>query len=328
MGKLPFELKEPGILVKKDSSSDPKFGRAPEERSVKESISYGIVNIDKPDGPTSHQVSAYAKEILKIKKAGHSGTLDPKVTGVLPVALGNATRATLSLLTAGKVYVCLMRIHKELPEPKVREVMEEFIGIIKQLPPKKSAVKRQERFRNIYFLEILDINERDVLFIVGTQAGTYIRKLCHDIGVKLGVGANMFELRRIQAGPFKEDTLCSLQDLKDAFYFYEQGNDEYLKKIIQPVEVAVQHLPKIWVLDTSVDAICHGATLKVPGIAKLHAGIEPDMRIAVMTLKDELIMTATAIMNSQKILKESKGIVAKPLQVFMNRGIYPKIEKV
>jgi len=328
MGELPFELKKRKILVRKDVGTNAKFGVRPDERDVLQILEYGIVNVDKPQGPTSHHVSAYVKKILGIKKAGHSGTLDPNVTGVLPVALGNATRITYSLLTAGKEYVCLMRIHKELPEADIRSVMNDFVGTIKQLPPVKSAVKRQERYRHIYYLEILEINRKNVLFKTGTQAGTYIRKLCHDIGLKLGCGANMYELRRTKAGPFSEETLVSLQDITDAYHFHKKGDDSYIKKIIQPVENAIEHLPKIWVLDSAVDALCHGATLKVPGVAKLHEGIEPDMRIAVMTLKDELVMTGIAKLNSKKIQKSNQGIAAKPDQVFMRRGMYPKIEKV
>ncbi|MBU0472132.1 MAG: RNA-guided pseudouridylation complex pseudouridine synthase subunit Cbf5 [Nanoarchaeota archaeon] len=329
MNKLPFELKERKILVKREASTDSKFGTNPDDRPIKQLINYGVVNIDKPDGPSSHQVSAYVKQILNLSKSGHSGTLDPGVTGLLPVALEKATRVVQSLLTAGKEYVCLMRLHKDVSEQLIRDVMGSFVGNIKQLPPKKCAVKRQERYRTIYYLEIIDIDGKDVLFRVGTQAGTYIRKLCHDIGRKLGIGANMFELRRTKVGPFKEDTLCTLQDLKDAYFFFKESGDEtYLRKLIMPPEYAVQHLPKIWILDSAVDALCHGATLKVPGISKLHTGIEPDMKVAIMTLKDELVMTAIARLNSNKMLSEDKGVAAMPDQVFMAPGIYPKIEKV
>ncbi|MFH1589715.1 MAG: RNA-guided pseudouridylation complex pseudouridine synthase subunit Cbf5, partial [archaeon] len=328
MGQLPFEVKEPKILVKKEVQTSDKFGTRPEDRTTEEMINYGIVNIDKPDGPSSHQVSSYVKDLLGVSKAGHSGTLDPGVTGVLPVAFGRATRVTQSLLTAGKEYVCLMRLHKEVNETLLRRTMKEFVGKIKQLPPKKSAVKRQERFRTIYYLDLLDIDGKNVLFVTGTQAGTYIRKLCHDIGQELGVGANMFELRRTKAGPFQENTLIKLQDLKDAVYYYkEKKDDKLLRKVIQPVEAAVSHLPKIWILDTTVDAICHGASLKVPGIAKLDDGIEPDMKVAVLTLKGELVMVATANLTSQKMLKDKKGIAAFPDQVFMEIGVYPRIEK-
>lgn len=329
MGQLPFEQKKRNILVKTNSETSEKFGKKPSERGVEELINYGIVNIDKPDGPTSHQVSAYARDILHINKAGHSGTLDPKVTGVLIVSLGNATRVSQSLLTSGKEYVCLMRLHKELDEELIKKTMMEFVGRINQLPPKKSAVKREYRFRTVYYLEILEINGKDVLFRVGTEAGTYIRKLCHDIGKKLEVGANMFELRRTKVGSFNEDTICTLQELTDAYHFYKkEGNDTYLKKIVQPIENAVEHLPKMWVMDTAVDSICHGASLKVPGVVKLHDGIEPDMKIAVMTLKDELVFTGMARMSSKMIIKENRGIAAKLEQVFMKVGTYPKIEKV
>ncbi|NQU98874.1 RNA-guided pseudouridylation complex pseudouridine synthase subunit Cbf5 [Candidatus Woesearchaeota archaeon] len=329
MGELPFEIKKRELLVKRDSDTDSKFGKEPSERSADEIICYGVVNIDKPAGPSSHQISAYTRDILGLKKAGHSGTLDPGVTGVLPVAVGNATRVVQSLLTAGKEYVCLMRLHGDVDKGRLMQVLRKFVGNIRQLPPKKSAVKRQLRYRRVYYLEVLEVDGRDVLFKVGTEAGTYIRKLCHDIGETLGIGAHMAELRRTKAGPFQEDSLCTLQDLKDALHFYkEDGEDKYLKKLINSVEYAVQHLPKVWVLDTTVDALCHGATLKVPGIAKLHDGIEPDMKIAVMTLKDELVMTAIAKLNSNKMLKDEKGVAAKPDQVFMKPETYPKIEKV
>ena len=320
-------MKEREILVKQKAETSEKFGISPSDRAVKGLLTYGVVDVDKPEGPTSHQVSAYVRSILKCGKAGHSGTLDPKVTGVLPVALGKATRVTSALLSAGKEYVCLMRVLKPVDEKKLREVLKSFVGKIKQLPPKKSAVKRQQRYRSVYYLEVLEIQGQDVLFVTGTQAGTYIRKLCHDIGVKLGVGANMAELRRTKAGPFKEETLCTMQDLTDAYHFYMQGDDKLLKKLIMPVEKAVGHLPKIWIIDTAVDSVCHGASLKVPGIAKLHEGIEPDMKVAVMTLKDELVMTATARLSSKKLLEEERGVAAKTDQVFMKPGTYPRIEK-
>ncbi|MBU0666798.1 MAG: RNA-guided pseudouridylation complex pseudouridine synthase subunit Cbf5 [Nanoarchaeota archaeon] len=329
MGKLPFEGKNRAVLVKRTMKTDPKFGKSPEERTTDELLDYSIVNIDKPAGPSSHQVSAYVKKIVGVDKAGHSGTLDPKVTGVLPVAVGRATRIAESLLTAGKEYVCLMKLHKLVSDEKIREVMKKFVGKIRQLPPIKSAVKRRLRYRTIYYIEILDIKEKSVLFIVGCQAGTYIRKLCHDIGATLGVGANMFELRRTKAGPFTEETLCTLQDLTDAFYYYKEENDDkYLKKLLQPIENGVLHLPKIWVLDSTVDTICHGASLKVPGIAKVEDGIEPDLKVAIMTLKGELVAVGISLLTSKKILTQERGVAVKLGQVFMSPGVYPKIEKV
>lgn len=325
---LPFEKVKRSILVKRKAESSDKYGCPPEKRTVEQLLELGIINVDKPRGPTSHQVSAYVQKILSVKKGGHSGTLDPKVTGVLPVAIGRATRIVQALLVAGKEYVCLMHLHKEAEEEKIREAISSFVGTITQLPPLKSAVKRQYRQRNIYYINVLDIVEKDVLFVVGCQAGTYIRKLCHDIGKKLGTGAHMAELRRTKAGPFNESTLATLADLTDAFWYYKnEGREEYLRHVVQPVENAVAHLPKLWVVDTAVDALCHGADLAMPGISKLESGIEPDQRVAVMSLKGELIALGKSKMNSDEIMNKDKGIAIKTNKVFMQPGTYPRVQK-
>ena len=326
--ELPFEKIKRKIIVKKDSNSSEKYGCAPDKRSVGHMLELGIINIDKPRGPTSHQVAAYVQKILGVKKGGHSGTLDPKVTGVLPVAVGRATRIVQALLVAGKEYVCLMHLHKEVEDKKIRAVMKEFTGRITQLPPLKSAVKRQHRQRTIYYIDVIDIIGKDVLFIVGCQAGTYIRKLCHDIGKKLGVGAHMAELRRTKAGPFNENTIVTLLDLTDAYWHYKnEGKEKYLRHVVQPVENAAAHLPKIWVLDTTVDALCHGADLAVPGISKLESGMEKNHTVAIMTLKGELIALGSARMSSEEMIKNKKGIAAKTKKVFMLPGTYPKVQK-
>ncbi len=325
---LPWEQTIPKILEKRHEPTSPKYGLAPDKRSIKELIHYGIINIDKPAGPTSHQVSAYVKQILGIKKTGHSGTLDPKVTGVLPVALGKGTRAVQALLPAGKEYVALMHLHAPVERNRLEAIAKRFTGTIRQLPPVKSAVKRQERNRTIYYLDILDTQDQDVLFIVGCQAGTYIRKLIHDMGEALGVHAHMVELRRTKAGPFNEQTLVTLQDLKDAMiYFQEKQDEKELRSCIQPIEAAVQHLPKIWVLDTAVDSICHGASLKMPGVSRIEDNVKEKSVVAILSLKEELIALGEARSPADVILKSDKGVAAKPLQVFMQPGTYPTVEK-
>ncbi|MBN1792923.1 RNA-guided pseudouridylation complex pseudouridine synthase subunit Cbf5 [Candidatus Woesearchaeota archaeon] len=315
------------VLVKSESETDPKYGCDPEKRSIPDLLDYGIVNIDKPSGPSSHEVSSFVKKILKVEKSGHSGTLDPKVTGVLPVAIGRGTRIVQSLLTAGKEYVCLMTIHEDKDEEKIRAAMQSFVGEIDQLPPVRSAVKRQMRRRTIYYIEIIDIKGRDVLFRVGCQAGTYIRKLCTDIGQKLGMGAHMAELRRTMAGPFDESTICTLQDLTDAHHYYEsEGKEDKLRKLVQTVERGAGHLKKVWIHDSTVSSICHGAYLNLPGISKLESRIDKGERIAVLTLKGELVMAAISQMTSEEAMKKDKGLFAKPDQVFMQPGAYPKIK--
>jgi len=155
MELLPFERTKRNLFVKKESETNWDYGLKPEERSVNELINYGVINLNKFSGPTSHQISDYTQRILGIKHAGHSGTLDPGVTGVLPIALERARRIVQVLLKAGKEYICLMHLHKNIDEDLIKKTAEEFVGKIKQLPPIRSAVKRQLRTREIYYLKIL-----------------------------------------------------------------------------------------------------------------------------------------------------------------------------
>lgn len=324
MGLLPFERRGHAVLTRTTAETSPLHGKRPEERTIAELLERGIVVIDKPSGPTSHQVSAYVQRILGKSKSGHSGTLDPGVTGVLPVALGSGTRIVQSLLTAGKEYVCLMHLHQEVPEERLREVLATFVGKIKQLPPIKSAVKRQWRFRKIYYLEVLDIQGSDVLFVVGCQAGTYIRKLCHDIGETLGCGAHMAQLRRTKAAAFGETHAVTLQDLTDAFHYYQsEGKEEALRRMLLPIESGVSHLAKVWIDDSAVEPLCQGVQLKVPGIVRLDNDIQTEDLVAVMTLKDELVLVGKALMPSKGMMG-NKGIAIQSEQVFMVAGTYPK----
>ena len=320
--------KEVEILTKKKGKTDKKFGKEPKDRTVEELLDYGIVNIDKPAGPTSHQIAAHVRDILHLKKAGHSGTLDPNVTGVLPTALGKATKIIQVLLKGGKEYVGVMHLHKEVELKELRKVFKKFLGKIKQLPPVRSAVKRQERIRTIYTFEIMEKDGKEVLFRTACQAGTYIRKLIHDVGQELGCGAHMAELRRTRAGPLKEDTLVRLQDLKDAYWYYkEKGNSKYIKSLIQPIENAVELLPKVWVFDSAINSLTHGANLKIPGISKYTSNIKKEELVAIMSLKNELIGLGTAKMNSFDIKKSDKGVVVTTHKILMEPGVYPKIEK-
>lgn len=324
---LPFEKIEREILTKREAETDKSYGKKPEERTIKELLDYGVINVNKPEGPTSHQVSDYVQRILGIDKAGHSGTLDPRVTGVLPLALGRATRIVQTLLKSGKEYICLMHLHKEISQSKIQKTAKELVGKIKQIPPLKSAVKREERIREIYYLNICEIEGKEVLFKVGCEAGTYIRKLCSDWGKKLGIGAHMQELVRTKAGPFTDKDWVTLHDLKDAYEIYKEGEEKPLRKIIQPMEKGIDHLPKIWVIDTAADTLCHGADLSIPGIAKLHSQIEKEDTVVVMTLKEELVCLGTSRMTTEEMMKQEKGVAVTTNKVFMDTNIYPKFIK-
>jgi H/ACA ribonucleoprotein complex subunit 4 len=291
----------------------------PNERTVEELIKRGIVNIDKPRGPSSHEVAAWVKRALKIDKAGHSGTLDPKVTGVLPIMLQDATKVIGGLVDVSKEYVCALHLHKEIPEKKIFEIFREFTGIIYQRPPVKSAVKRQIRKREIYYIDFLELSGKDVLFKVGCQAGTYIRKLCHDVGEALGVGGHMAELRRTKSGLFDESTVVTLHDLKDAYHFWiEDGEERPIKDIIKPVEYGLQHLPKIIIRDTAVDAICHGAKLTEPGVIST-IDLKKKQLAGIYTRDGEIVALGISVLEG--------GIVAEAKRVIMEPGTYPRYWK-
>jgi H/ACA ribonucleoprotein complex subunit 4 len=322
--KLPFEKIKREIFVKKESETNLNHGQNPEKRSIEELISYGIINLNKQEGPTSHQVSDYVQKILNINKAGHSGTLDPKVTGVLPIALGRATRIVQTLLKSGKEYICLMHLHKKIDDELIYKTAESFIGKIKQLPPIKSAVKRELRTREIYYLKILEIQDKEVLFKIGCEAGTYIRKFCFDFGIKLKTQAHMIQLIRTKAGPFTDKTWKTLHDLKDSYVLYKENqNEKYIKEIILPIEKAVDHLPKIFVHDSAVSTLCHGADLSIPGINRYN-NFNEDETIAIMTLKNELICLGTSLSKYDEIENNDKGKIIKVNKVFMNPDLYPK----
>lgn len=323
---LPFEKTRKDAIIKKEFTTSNKYGINPSERKISELINYGVICLNKPSGPTSHQVADYAKTILGVK-AGHGGTLDPNTIGVLPIALGDATRVLHALLKAGKEYVCLMYIHSDIKPEVIEKTLLGFVGEIKQLPPKRSAVKRQLRKREIYYVEVLEINGRNVLFKIGTEAGFYVRKFCYDFGKKLETNAHMQELVRTKAGPFNEKEWYTLHDIKDGYEYYKQGNEAYLRKIIKPIEFAVSHLSKVWVIDTAVDSLCHGASLSIPGIAKFNSDIKENDFVAIMTLKDELVCLGKAVMKSENIKEQERGIVVTSTKVFMKPGTYPKYKK-
>jgi H/ACA ribonucleoprotein complex subunit 4 len=317
------------FLIKAEGETDPEYGCEPEARPITEHISKGVINLDKPIGPTSHEIDSWVKRILHVDKTGHGGTLDPKVTGVLPIGIDHATRVIQMLLGAPKEYVCLMRLHDSVGEKKVQDIFAEFTGKIFQMPPIKSAVKRELRVRRIYNVNILEIEDQDVLFRVKCEGGTYIRKYCHDIGEALGCGAHMAELRRTISGPFKEDeTLKTLHDLTDAYHAWTEDEDEsQLRECILPMERAVDHLPKIMVRDSTVDALCHGADLAAGGIMQLSPNMDRGNTVAILTLKGELVAAGETLKTSGEILNEKKGIMVNIKKVFMEPETYPKMWK-
>jgi H/ACA ribonucleoprotein complex subunit 4 len=214
------------------------------EKPIDELLKFSIINIDKPTGPTSFQVDEKIKFQLKINKTSHFGTLDPMVTGVLPVALGRACRLNNYFMHRDKTYVGIMRIHENIEDKKLLEAISKFIGKIDQLPPVRSRVKRALRQREVKTFNIIERDGQDIVFETTVQAGTYIRKLIHDLGETIG-GAHMLELRRTKAGIFEENSCVNLYDLDNAVEMLKQGDESKIRKILTPAEIVCELLPQI-----------------------------------------------------------------------------------
>jgi H/ACA ribonucleoprotein complex subunit 4 len=324
-----FESGEGAWLVKsQDEETDDAFGLPPERRSIPELAKSSVVIVDKHPGPTSHQVTAWVGQVFCAEKSGHSGTLDPGVSGVLPVALGEATKIMSVMLGSDKEYVGVMRVHGDFSEDFIKGTVAEFVGKIKQLPPVKSAVARKMREREIHYLDVLEVDGRDVLFKVGCEAGTYIRKLCHDIGLALGPGSHMTELRRTRAGRFTEAQAHSLTDVKDAYEIWKDSGDERrIRGILMPIEHAVLHVKRVFIKDSAVDAVSHGAPLYSNGITRIQPGIARGDTVAAYTQKGELVAFGVARMDSEEMLRAKKDTAVRTDLVFMRPGTYPKTEK-
>ncbi|MDG6218462.1 MAG: RNA-guided pseudouridylation complex pseudouridine synthase subunit Cbf5 [Candidatus Thermoplasmatota archaeon] len=326
MQELPTKKKRTR-LIKASVETNPYYGKNPKKQIVSELLQNSVIILDKPSGPTAHQVDSWVKDIFSIEKVGHAGTLDPRVTGILPLGIGRATKALPVISLAGKEYVGVMKLHKPASQDRVEQVMKEFIGEITQLPPVRSAVKRVRRTRKIFYLHCLEQDETEVLFRVGCEAGTYIRTLCVDMGKRLGVGAHLSDLRRTRVGRFTEKDLVILQDVKDAFIFYKEGNPDELKNVLLPVERVFDHLPSIVLRDSAIDAICHGATLAVPGVVEIDTGILKNMLVALFSLKNEIVAVGHANMTTEEIIEKDTGICVTTERVFMKKGTYPAIWK-
>lgn len=211
------------------------------KKTIQELLNFSIINIDKPTGPTSFWVDLQIKKSLGLSKTSHFGTLDPQVTGVLPIALNRACRLSNYFMHRNKKYVGIMRIHKDISQKKLEEEMKNFLGKITQLPPVKSRVKREEREREVFSFKILEKDGKDYLFETEVQAGTYIRKLISDLGERIG-GAHMLELRRTQAGVFSEENIVNLYDFEKAVEEWKKGDEEQLRKILIPAEKALEKI--------------------------------------------------------------------------------------
>jgi len=273
---------------------------------------HGMIILDKPAGPKSKDIALKLKNLLEVSNCGHAGTLDPKVTGVLPIGLEKSTKVLGILTSYPKTYEGEMKIHKKVPRTNLNSAVKKFTGKIKQLPPKISAVKREYRIREVYSFEILGIEGSIVSYRVKCEAGTYIRKLCHDLGEYLSVGAHMTKLRRTQSGPFTLNDSVTLDDVVKYYKLFTKTKDiKYLKKFINPVEVVVKDMPKVWIDDGAIPRLAHGSPVFAPGVLQLTDDIKKGTLTAIMNRQNRLVAIGNADMTSKQILKRSSGLAIK-----------------
>jgi predicted rRNA pseudouridine synthase len=286
----------------------------------------GIILVDKPRGPSSHQVAAWVREMTGVSQVGHTGTLDPQVSGVLVVLLGKAVRLTSILHLDEKEYICLMRLQGDVSQQDLETVITEFTGKIYQRPPRRSAVKRALRIREILELELLSREGRLVLLRARCDSGTYIRSLCHHIGMALGVGAHMQELRRSRSANFRESQIHTLHDVRDAVEAAKAGNPDILSGMLLPMENSIKHLPTVTIKDSAAGAICHGARLSMRGIVK-NDSFQMEEFVTIFTDSGDLIGVGEALMSASRIIPGEKGLAVAPRIIFPDADAYPAIWK-
>ena len=313
------------LKIKDDAWNPTGRGFKPQNRPLNKYIDYGVVVIDKPANPSSHEVVTWVKDILKAEKTGHSGTLDPNVTGVLTICINRATRLAKIQQSLGKTYICEIKFEREVDEKKFREAAKKLTGHLLQRPPLLCAVKRELRLRWIYEINIIEFKGDRALFEVKCEAGSYIRTLCTHFGLFVGVPAEMAELRRTKSGATDESACCTMHDLLDAQYLMNKNKEEkYLRKLIKPLESLLVGYKRIVLKDSAVGSICAGAKLSVQGVSAYDDGIVTGESVVLMTAKGEAVALAESKVTSEEIEKMVVGYVASPKRVIMETDLYPK----
>jgi H/ACA ribonucleoprotein complex subunit 4 len=291
-------------------------------------MKYGVINLDKPSNPSSHEIVSWVKRILQVEKTGHSGTLDPKVTGCLIICIERATRIGKSQQNAGKEYVAVLKLFQTVPHEKLQEAVRFLTGKLYQCPPAISAVKKQLRVRQVYSNELIEYDPEQNLAVmrVACEAGTYIRTLCEHLGLYLGVGGEMAELRRTRSGyTLESNGLVTMHDVLDAKYLLSKNGDErYMRRVVRPLEWMLKNMKRIVIKDSAVDAVCHGAKILVPGVMRFDGEIETNDEVVIITTKGEAVALGIAAMTAQQIATTDHGIAAKIKRVIMDRGTYAK----
>ncbi len=308
-----------------EANTSPEHGKRPAARTLEERMHGGLILLDKSAGPTSHQLTAWARSLFGLEKMGHGGTLDPFATGVLPLLLGKSMRLTSNLLSHDKTYVAVLKIHGGIDDEKLDAALQRQTGRIYNVPPDISAVKVQVRTRRIRRLDRLDDDGAHVAIEIDCEAGTYIRTMARDIGLLIGKKTELVELRRTASGIFSIEDCVSMETLADAWWLWsEKGDDSALMQIIQPIELLVDSLPSIVIKDAAAASIAHGAPLLRPGMVSIPEGLKAGGEVALHTIKGELVAIAEILLDGNEAIALKQGEIARSTSVLLPTGVYPR----
>ncbi len=313
------------VRVQLDDVSKPSnHGLNPESLTVEQRIASGFILLDKPAGPTSHQIAAWVRDLLGLERLGHGGTLDPFATGVLPLMAGKSMKLTKGILKTDKTYIAVLKFAQEINIDLLNDVAEKLTGRIYNVPPEISAVKVQVRTRKIYKFELIETLARQAIVRIVCEAGTYIRTIARDMGLLLGYKVELKELRRENSGRFNLTDCVTLQEIADAVWLWKEcENSAALEKIIHPTEKLLLDKPYIVVKDSAASALCHGAPLLRPGLIEVSEGLSSGLEVAAFTSKNEVVGIVKMSKGFTEISSETSGEIGKPVMILMEQERYP-----
>jgi H/ACA ribonucleoprotein complex subunit 4 len=312
-------------LLDHEATTDPSLGTPPDERTLEQRLASGFLLIDKPAGPTSHQLAAWARDLLGLERLGHGGTLDPFATGVLPLMAGRCMKITNKVLKHRKSYIAVFRFKSMPDEATLRVAMAGMTGRIYNVPPEVSAVKVQVRTRRIHMFDLLDLDGNDAVARITCEAGTYIRTMARDIGLLLNTPVELKELRRETSGMFHLEHCITMDQLADAVWLWKEcGDESALLRIVHPIEKLLVELPRCHVKDSAVAALAFGAPLLRPGLVDLPMDLSKGSELLVTSMKGEAVGFVKLKADSNTIASMGEGEVARPSMVLIDTEVYPR----
>lgn len=307
-----------------DISKPSNHGIDPENLSIEQRLASGFILLDKPPGPTSHQIASWVRDLLGLERLGHGGTLDPFATGVLPLMAGKSMKLTKGILKTDKTYIAVLKFAQETNAETLNDVIDKLTGRIYNVPPEISAVKVQVRTRKIYSFELIESTSKQAIVKIACEAGTYIRTIARDMGLLLGYNVELKELRRENSGRFNLMDCVTLQEIADAVWLWKEcDNSTALEKIIHPTEKLLLDKPYIIVKDSAASALCHGAPLLRPGLIEVSDKLSSGLEVAAFTSKNEVVGIVKMSKGFTEISNETSGEIGKPVMILMEQERYP-----